>query len=577
MLVHARWSGACGPRPRWALLLVGTGEGGRHEFAQCGSLGWMTTLSSEPWPTTYSPGGLVASVDHLASSAGAQMLAAGGSAADAAVAANAVLAVTGPHYCGLGGDLFALVHSRNGPPEVVDAAGRAGSGADPERLRVAGHSTIPFRGDVAAAPIPGCVDGWCTLHERHGRLPFVDVLAPAIRLARDGFGVGPVLAFMLHTLDGLEGCDELGVARPGVGDRLVRPELAATLAAIADGGRAAFYEGRFGAALVEVGAGEYTTEDLARPQARWVEPLGARVWGHDVWTPPPTSQGYLTLASARIAELVGLVGGGTMSAGDDAWPHLVVEASRLAAHDRMAVLHEHADPTELLADLRLQALASHFDPNAKLPLAGPVADGGTMYLCAVDRDGMGVSLIQSNAKDFGCRVAVPGTGVLLHNRGVGFTLATGHPAEYGPGRRPPHTLAPALVTRADGSLRAVIGTMGGDSQPQIVLQMLARLLVGGEEPGDVIRAPRVVLAPGPDLEGTGFDTWADADDQVVRVEGHAPESWAAGLERRGHRVEVVPFDPGGFGHAHLIQVSENGVRGGAADPRSLIGAAVASV
>jgi gamma-glutamyltranspeptidase/glutathione hydrolase len=199
-----------------------------------------------------------------------------------------------------------------------------------------------------------------------------------------------------------------------------------------------------------------------------------------------------------------------------------------------------------------------------------------MFLCAVDDTGMGVSLIQSNAKDFGCHLAVPGTGVLLHNRGIGFSLEPGHPAEYGPGRRPPHTLSPALITRPDGSLRAVLGTMGGDSQPQVVLQMAARLLVHGMEAGEVVRAPRFVLAPGPEADGTGFDTWADASTQVVRLESHAPEAWRTGLEARGHRVEVAGFDPSGFGHAQLIEVREDAMRAGAADPRAMTGAAVAS-
>ena len=266
----------------------------------------MASPTTRPWSTTYSSSGLVASVDHLASSAGVEMLAAGGSAADAAIAANAVLAVTCPHMCGLGGDLFALVHHRPGPPEVLDAAGRAGSGADPQRLRDAGHARIPARGELAAAPVPGCVDGWVALHERFGRLALPQVLAPAHRLASAGFPVSPLLAFMLHTLEPLEGCDELDRPRPDTGERLTRPDLAATLESIADGGRAAFYDGAFGAALVELGRGEYVPEDLGRPQARWVDPLGVRVWGHDLWTPPPPSQGYLTLASARIAELAGL-------------------------------------------------------------------------------------------------------------------------------------------------------------------------------------------------------------------------------------------------------------------------------
>lgn len=535
----------------------------------------MSAPSPSPLATTYSSGGLVATVDQLASSAGAQTLAAGGSAADAAIAANAVLAVTAPHMCGMGGDLFALVHAAPGAPEVLDAAGRAGSGADPERLRREGRTSIPIRGDVAAAPVPGCVDGWALLHERHGRVPFAQVLAPAVRLASEGFPVSPLLAFMLHTLEALDGCDELAVPRPDTGELLVRPDLADTLAAVAEGGREAFYEGAFGGALLELGRGEYDPDDLRDCQARWVEPLGVRVWGHDVWAPPPTSSGYLALAGARLAELCGLDRSTGVDPDDPSWTHLLIEASRLAGHDRPDVLHDRADGTALLADARLHEQAASFSPDATANLGAATRHGDTMFLCAVDGDGMGVSLIQSNAKDFGCHVAVPDTGVLLHNRGIGFSLREGHPAGYGPGRRPPHTLAPALVTRPDGSLRAVLGTMGGDSQPQVVLQMLARLLLANQDAGQVITAPRFVLAPA--TPGTGFDTWADPDDQIVRVESHAPEAWIDGLRQRGHRVEVATFDPAGFGHAQLIEVRDDAVRAGAADPRSMVGAAVAAV
>lgn len=533
-----------------------------------------TEPSTRPWRTTYSTGGLVAAADHLAASAGAQLLAAGGSATDAAIAANAVMAVTSPHLCGIGGDLFALVHTSTGPPQVLDAAGAAGSGADPDRLRRAGHTSVPARGDVAAAPVPGCVDGWVLLHERHGRLPLDEVLAPASRLAAGGFPVSPLLAFMLHTLGPLDGCEELA-ARPDTGERLVRPQLAATLDALAHGGRDAFYGGGFGRALLAVGAGEYTRDDLERRHARWVEPASVRVWGHDVWVPPPTSSGYLVAAGAAVAERAGLAPGHGPEPADPAWAHLVAESARLVAHDRPDVLHEGAEVAGLLDPARLAALAARFDPARALRLGAPAADGDTTYLCVVDRDGTAVSLIQSNAKDFGAHVAVPGTGVLLHDRGIGFSLRPGHPAEYGPGRRPPHTLAPALVTRPDGSLRAVLGTMGGDAQPQVVLQLLARLLVAGEEPGDAVAAPRAVLA-GTAPGGTGFDTWADPDDVVLRVEQHAPPAWPDGLAGRGHAVEVAGFDPAGFGHAHVIEVRPDGVLAGAADPRSMVGAAVAT-
>ncbi|MET0160445.1 MAG: gamma-glutamyltransferase, partial [Acidimicrobiales bacterium] len=199
---------------------------------------------------------------------------------------------------------------------------------------------------------------------------------------------------------------------------------------------------------------------------------------------------------------------------------------------------------------------------------GPVATGDTTVVTAVDRDRQGVTLIQSNASDFGAHLVEPNTGTFLHNRGIGFRLEAGHAAEYGPGRQPPHTLSPALVTTTGGELRIVVGTMGGDSQPQVVLQLLARSLAAGEAPGPVISAPRVVLARS--SAGSGFDLW-DGPDGLL-VEDHAPAGWLEGLGERGHGVVVRNGFGAGFGHAHLIEVSEDGLRG-AADPRAVIGSA----
>lgn len=286
---------------------------------------------------------------------------------------------------------------------------------------------------------------------------------------------------------------------------------------------------------------------------------------------PPNSQGYLSLAGARIAELASPTGAPPLPH-DAAWAHLLVEAARLAGHDRNTVLHEGADGQALVDEARLASAARRFDPHGLSGASSPTRGGGTIYLCAVDAAGVGVSLIQSNADGFGCHVAVPGTGILLHDRGIGFSLEPGHPAEYGPGRRPPHTLAPAVATRPDGSLRAVFGTMGGDSQPQVVLQLAARMLAGEQEPGDAIGAARFVLSAGEH----GFTTW-HGEPQTVRIEAHAAAGWAEGLAERGHTVEVAGFDPAGFGHAHAIEVRSDGIRAGAADPRSMTGAAVASV
>ena len=320
------------------------------------------------------------------------------------------------------------------------------------------------------------------------------------------------------------------------------------------------YLGGYGDELRAVGTGDFSGDDLRRPQADWVEPLGSRVWGHDVWTVPPNSQGYLTLASALIAEGLDLP-----REDDPLRAHLLVEAMRQAGHDRPGVLHEHADGAALLAPERLGPRRNAIDPDRRAVLGDAWQDGDTMYECVVDGDGMAVSLIQSNADGFGSHVTLPDLGIFLHNRGLGFSLEPGHPARYGPGRRPPHTLAPALVTRPDGSLRSVLGTMGGDAQPQVVLQMLVRLLVDGAPPGHVVGGGRWVLRGG----GGGFDTWVDPDDVEVLLEAHTPEPWARGLTARGHRAGVAPAN---YGHAHCIEVVDGGLAG-AADPRALIGEA----
>ncbi len=504
---------------------------------------------------------MVCTIDPLASSAGLAMLDRGGSAADAAIAANAVLAVTAPHACGLGGDLFALVHA-GGTPVALNASGRAGSGADPERLRAEGHARMPFQRDIRSVPVPGCADGWLALHERYGRLPLADLLAPAVRYAEEGFPASPLLAPAAAVLPEMD-------TAVAPGELIRRPGVARALAALATDGRDGFYLGEFGKGLLMLGrdpeaggssTGEYTEDDLARPGADWVAPLSAPAFGHQVWTVPPNSQGYLLLLALEIADGLGLPG----DPADPLWAHLLVEAARAAGHDRPEVLCEGASVEHVLASAAERRAA--IDPARRARLRDLVSPGDTTYLCAVDADGMGVSLIQSNAAGFGSMLFEPATGINLHNRGIGFSLVPGHPAEYGPGRRPPHTLAPALVTRPDGSLRTVLGTMGGDSQPQILLQVLARLLGAGESPGDAIGAPRWRLGPGL----TGFDAWSEPDEAPVDVEEGAP--WGDGLRERGHVVQGLPYG-GSFGHAHLIDVRPDGVLAAAADPRALISTA----
>jgi gamma-glutamyltranspeptidase/glutathione hydrolase len=506
---------------------------------------------------------MVCSVDHLASSAGVAAMQAGGNAVDAAIATSAVLAVTTQHMCGMGGDLFALVQRTGEAPLALCAAGQAGSGASAAALRAEGHATVPMVGDVRAATVPGCVDGWVALHERGARLDLAALLAPAVALARDGFPASPLLARAIPAIADLPGADDYrhpdGVR---AGDRIRRPSVAAILEAIGDGGRDAFYGGPFGSGLISVGAGLFTTADLAASQAKWVEPLGLRAWGNQLWTVPPPSQGYLSLASAWIAEGLPLPD----TPDDPAWAHLLVEAARWAGHDRPGVLFDGADGAALLAPGELQRRRAAIEPHRRTSPPGLDAEGGTIYLCTADAEGGAVSLIQSNAAGWGCHVVVPGTGIFLHDRGLGFSLEAGHPAELAPGRRPPHTLSPALVTHDDGRLAYVVGTMGGDTQPQVVLQLLARLLRNGQSAGAAVSAPRWVLGSG------GFTTWTGPGQEHVSLEDGAPAAWADGLPARGHEVAWLPA-MANVGHAHVISVTGDGVLGGAADPRALTGSA----
>jgi len=518
--------------------------------------------------TRHAPSGAVAAANHLAAAAGSSMFDFGGNAVDAAIAAAAAMAVTSPHMCGLGGDLFALISSNEDPPAALNASGRAGSGADARQLRSRGIDRIPFQGDIAGVTVPGLVDGLVALHGRYGTLPLDQLLAPARRLAEQGFPVSPTLAQESVGLNPRARAEAFGTASALVeGRRLRLPGVARALEAIASGGRAGFYEGEVGQALLTTGAELFSPQDLAVSQANWVEALGLEAFGRMLWTVPPNSQGYLALSSAWIADAVGVPD----DPEKEAWAFILVEAARQAAHDRVAVLHENTDGAALLAPARLESRAAAVRELASVGLADVYKSGGTTYLCAVDRDRMGVSLIMSNGADFGSQLLVDGHGIFLHNRGAGFSLVEGHAAEYVPGARPPHTLSPLLVTALDGRLDGVIGTMGGDAQPQIILQLLARTLISEQNPGEALAAPRWYLSRDP---STGFDVWASDELPIVRLEHGAPTSWAEGLQRRGYTVAHGAPGDQNFGHAQIIRLGPDDMLSGAADPRSADGAMV---
>jgi gamma-glutamyltranspeptidase/glutathione hydrolase len=531
-----------------------------------------------------SRGGMVAAADHLAASAGVEMLAQGGSGADAAVAAAAAMAVVGPHLCGLGGDLLAVVSVPGQAPQSLLSIGRAGAGVDAARLRARGMAAMPVRGDLHSTPVPGAVDGWLALLARYGRLPLATVFAPAIGLAGQGFAASIMLSLASHLIYELPGAQQLCPDGPLAFSQTVRlPGIARTLRAIVEAGRDGFYGGEFGRGLLAIGDGIYAASDLERDLAEWGTPVRQRVWDHDLWAVPPPSQSYLSLAGAFIAEAVGL---GSDPAQAE-WAHLIVEAARAAGHERPDALFDGADGAALVDPDRLRHLAARIRPGAASPadvVAGSISDqagvarigdGDTTHLCAIDGDGLGVTLTQSNALDFGSHVVEPSTGVFLHNRGIGFSLIEGHPAELAPGRRPPHTLSPMVATTTDGRLTHLIGAMGGDSQPQIMLQLLARMLRAGQDPAAAVSAPRLSL----DAPSAGpFRLWW-GDDLTVLVEANAPEAWADGLTERGHQVRhISAFDPTAVGCAQVIEVrtDPDGSRlfVGAADPRSPEGATV---
>ena len=308
--------------------------------------------------------------------------------------------------------------------------------------------------------------------------------------------------------------------------------------------------------LRRIGAGLFTADDLARSQADWVDPLGVDLWGHRVWTVPPNSQGYLSLAAARIAELVGL--GRDLDHRPDTaeWAHLLVEAARLAGHDRLAVLHEDADgrraPVRRPTGATGRALRP---PRAQLPRRA--VRGGRHHLPVHRRrrGPGGVADPVERPRVGACTSPCPRSGSSSTTAARASPSNPGTRPSTGPGRRPPHTLAPALAQRGDGTLRAVLGTMGGDTQPQVVLQLLARLLVADQDPARCIGAPRWRLGDG------GFDSWEGDGPALVGVEQGAPEEWVSGLRSRGHDVSVQDPWNSGYGHAHLIERTGDGTLG----------------
>lgn len=512
-------------------------------------------------------GSAVAVSSHqLASQAAIATMTAGGNAVDAAVAANAVLGVVLPDTCGPGGDLFALIHTPGDQvPAALNASGRAGAGASAQRLRDAGHTVVPVRSRDSIT-VPGCVDGWEALVGRFGVLSLADDLATAVGLASDGFPVSNELAASLARLEPTIGGQPSAAPlfpeqRPPLpGDIMTRPLLAETLRAVASGGRGAFYQGPVGRAITDVTDGVITAEDLLRNQSQWIEPLGTETMGLAAWTIPPNSQGWLTLATLRIFELLDP----PRDPLDPAYHHALIEAYRSVAWERADMTSDpdtaSLDTSSLLDETRLADRAEQIDLalTQRWPTTKALS-GGTTYLATRDRTGMAVSLIQSNFRGIGTGLSAGATGVWLQDRGEGFNLRPGHPNELTAGRRPLHTLSPTLWTR-DGGAALVLGTRGGDQQPQFLAQVAAHHRWAGLCPEDSQLQPR----------------WSIDDithpEPTVFLEGRFAPGTVSGLTERGHNVAEVGQWEVGWGPVSVISMDPD-LRGGA-DPRVSTSAAL---
>lgn len=530
--------------------------------------------------------GAVVAPHHLATAAGLTVLAAGGHAVDAAIATNAVLGVVMPNGCAIGGDAFWLVWDEaTGEQVALNGSGRAPAGIDPGALRASGLTQLPLRGPLTIT-IPGAVRSWADAHRRWGRLSRDVLLAAAIEHAEAGFPAWDGL------IDAVEvNHDRIGDAPWGAGFRsvwrptgrpwrpgeIVRlPALAATLRTLADQGFDAYYDGdlgeRIAAGLAAVG-GVHTVADLRAHASTWGVPISTTYRGVRVTTHPPNSSGVIALEILNLLERFEPQPGarfGGRGWTDPAWIHLQLEAAKLAFVDRDAHLADPAFrdvPVDLLlAKDRAAGLAARIDPALADPAPLPVRTlvGGTIYLAVVDAEGNAVSLIQSNAEGFGSGVLDPLTGVHFQCRGASFSLDPDHPNTLEPGRRTAHTLLPGMLFR-EGDRRpwVVAGSMGGDIQPQIHVQLVSALVDGGADIATAVSAPRITVEP---------DGWM-APPLNVLADGDPAEGVLDGLAALGHRVRRVPFT-GDTGHEHAIELVDGGPAAGGTlaattDPRSL--------
>ena len=520
--------------------------------------------------------GMVTSPHAVATQVGVDILAAGGNAIEAALATVAALGVTYPHFCGIGGDAFLIVADAAGQVETISGIGQAAANCE-------GYAQgIPLRGGRSALTTAGAVDAMGQAHafsqrQWGGRYRWADLWAPAIALAEKGYALTPSERFWLdfrlpqaaelpavfahygdaHNAAGLLGADAL----PAVGALRQRPQLAATLRALAEGGPEAFYRGPLAVRLAEglQSAGSpLTAADLAATRARREVPLQTAYRDGTLVAHQPPTQGVTTLEIMGILERFDLA---QIEEGSADYYHLLVEAVKQAFLDRGRYL---ADPeaTEvpvqrLLSDAHLDARAAAIQADVALPWPHDFQTGDTVFVGAVDAQGHAVSMLATVYFDWGSGVLVGDTGVLWHNRGAAFSIDPAHPNHLAPGKRPFHTLNPGMYLR-EGQPHLVYGTQGADGQPQTLSAVLTRLIDYRMAPLDALARPRFLLGR----------TFSDPHD-TLKLEADVPAAVVAELQRRGHRVGQVPAQSPLMGHPGVIARNlETGGLSGAHDPRS---------
>jgi gamma-glutamyltranspeptidase/glutathione hydrolase len=514
--------------------------------------------------------GIVAATQPLAAQAGLGVLQAGGNAADAAVATAAALAVVEPMSTGIGGDCFAPFYdAAGGTVEALNASGRAPAGLTLDVVRAAGETGRAIGpGSPHAITVPGAAAGWADAVARWGRRDLASALAPAIALAEEGFPVTPVIAWQwadgAEQLEGEGGGLLPGGAPPRAGSVFRNPDFAAVLREVAADGPAAFYEGRVGSAIaaaVAARGGLLSMADLAAHHSTFEPPISTMYRGLRVHEPGPNGQGLVALLALNI---LGGFDPEAVSGGSASALHLQIEALRLAFADGRRFI---ADPdtaggvpvAELLSEEYAAARRALIDPARRIEVAPgePLPASDTVYLSAVDGNGNACSFINSTYGAFGTGIVPAGCGFALQNRGAGFTLEAGHPNVVAPGKRPYHTIIPALSTHADGPLHACFGVMGGWNQPQGQLQVLSHLTDGGLDPQAALDAPR-------------FSIFEDPPDGPVLAEPSLGEATLSGLEARGHPVERLTATRrlSALGRGQVIVRGEDGVLWGGSDPRA---------